>query len=82
MVPLSRLNVDHVLEHFTEYVNKHFKELIMECPEEGVELVKLYLRMQSELVAGGGRSSPVSNRFRKWLAEETPAGMSQVIISL
>lgn len=72
MAPLSRLNFDHVLEHFGEYVTTHFRELIVECPDEGVELVKQYIQLQSASDDGTRNNLSGSNRFRKWLVEETP----------
>ena len=57
-------------------MDTHFRDLIVMCPDDGVDLVKRYLQVQSvdEVPARVAEASPVpiSSRFKKWLSEEAP----------
>jgi hypothetical protein len=55
-------------------VDTHFRDLIVMCPDDGVDLVKRYLQVQSVDGARVAGASPVptSSRFKKWLSEEAP----------
>ena len=57
------------MENFQEFIDTHFRELVVASPDAGVELVKRYLQLQA---VPSGRVDATSNRFRKWLAEEAP----------
>lgn len=55
-------------------MDTHFRDLIVMCPDDGVDLVKRYLQVQSVDGARVAGASPVptSSRFKKWLSEEAP----------
>jgi hypothetical protein len=70
---LARQNVTYVFDHFSEYVDTHFKKLVISSPDCAVDLVKQYLKYK-ENRSSTVKEELISNKFRAWLAADASVG--------
>ena len=67
---LARHNITYVFDHFSEYVDTHFKKLVVSSPDCAVDLVKEYLKYK-EHGPPKVKEEVIRNKFRAWLAADT-----------
>ena len=71
---MTRQHELYVLDHFDEYVATHLKKLMINSPDNAIDLVKKYVEHSSvgtpSAIIDNTRSA--GNKFKAWLAAKDP----------